>query len=88
MSRANELREALDGPKGALDGYLELYGEAEIKAHIKALIGDTSAKRENFAAMAMQGLLAHGNDKPYQIVEAAVLIADALIAELSKGETK
>ena len=52
------------------------------------------SKREYFAAMAMQGLLASFPDqgldglncKRYAI--AMVEMADALIAELSKGETK
>jgi hypothetical protein len=40
--------------------------------------------REHFAAMAMQGLVAHGNDNADQIATAAVFVADKLIAELSK----
>lgn len=51
-------------------------------------------KREQFAAMAMQGLLASltadDNFSPAQIARSAVLNADALLAELerTKGEVK
>ena len=43
-------------------------------------------KREMFAAMAMQGLLSHRpeNAFPYEIADAAVEFADALIEELNK----
>jgi len=41
-------------------------------------------KREYFAAMAMQGLLANQILKETKIAEAAVLYADALISELNK----
>lgn len=86
--RAKELREALDGPKGALDYYLEIYGESEIKADILALIGDTTKKREHFAGLAMQGWLAN-KERPQHFHQKddmayCVAIADALIAELSK----
>lgn len=44
-------------------------------------------KRELFAAMAMQGLLSCGPANPplKENVEGAVRIADALLAELTKG---
>jgi hypothetical protein len=60
MSRANELRQALDGPPGVLDRYFEVHSENDIKADIKALIGDADSRREHFAAMAMQGILSSG----------------------------
>lgn len=40
-------------------------------------------KREYFAAMAMQGLLANGEILPSQIAECAVLHADVLIEQLN-----
>ena len=46
-------------------------------------------KRELFAAMAMQGILAHGTYGP-QLVEVAsesIIAADALLAELAKPTT-
>ncbi len=46
---------------------------------------DTLTKRELFAAMAMQGLLAHDSDRRIAyIADDAVEAADALIAELNK----
>lgn len=42
-------------------------------------------KREYFAAMAMQGLLANTTDGP--TVKQAVLFADAIMAELEKEQT-
>ena len=48
------------------------------------------SKREMFAAMAMQGMLAHGwcdGNDPYT-VKAAVDIADLLLAELEKEVTR
>lgn len=47
-------------------------------------------KRELFAAMAMQGVCANPihDAASDTIAAAAVLLADALIAELEKGETK
>lgn len=41
-------------------------------------------KREYFAALAMQGMYAHGNWIKEEIPPYAVRAADALIAELSK----
>lgn len=45
-------------------------------------------KREYFAALAMQGMLAYGNEKesydPMRVPDKAVEIADALIQELNK----
>ena len=53
--------------------------------------GDSGlTKRELFAAMMMQGILADANDcsSDTVIAVAAVKIADALIAELSKAQVK
>jgi hypothetical protein len=45
-------------------------------------------KREHFAALAMQGLMANGSRNPYNwkdmIADRAVEVADALIIELKK----
>ena len=42
-------------------------------------------KREQFAAMAMQGLLSHNSNwRPASVTEAAAGYADALLAELEK----
>ena len=51
------------------------------------LVGsDGLTKRELFAAMAMQGLLAcPGEPSSLSIAELSVIHADALISELSKG---
>jgi hypothetical protein len=86
MSR-EDLRQALDGPKGSLDMYLECRNEADVRADILALLGDK--KREHFAALAMQGYCANSGEThqslaTHQIAELAVTQADALIAELSK----
>lgn len=44
-------------------------------------------KRELFAAMAMQGLLANPETNPDYIPSQAAFFAEELIAELSKGDT-
>lgn len=44
-------------------------------------------KREYFAGMAMQGILAHGDWMEDRIVSDSVKYADALIAELNKPKT-
>lgn len=41
-------------------------------------------KREYFAGLAMQGQIAHGWVEPEEISEKAVMLADALLAELEK----
>ena len=44
-------------------------------------------KREQFAAMAMQGLLSHNaNWRPIAVAETAAAMADALLAELEKSK--
>ena len=51
-----------------------------------ALASESITKRELFAAMAMQGLLAcPGEPSSLSIAELSVIHADALISELSKG---
>jgi hypothetical protein len=58
------------------------------KIHLPPML----TKRELFAAMAMQGILAHAasnwpvNDNPESLAQCAVHTADALLAELSKKE--
>lgn len=84
-SRANPLQEALAGPKGALDRYLEDRDEKEVRADILALTGMQWAERRMFAAMAMQGLRADG--EPFdsdELAKIAVADADALLKELAK----
>ena len=58
-------------------------GDEESKKFTPITLGLT--KREYFAAMAMQGMLAHDFDiTPSQFANDAVIYADALIKELSK----
>lgn len=85
-----QLLEALDGPSGSLDGYLEVMADADIKADIRALIGQSS-QREHFAAMAMQGLVSNhafvdniDRQSASFAADKARMLADALIAELAK----
>lgn len=51
-------------------------------------IGSNLSKREYFAAMAMQGLLADSNVVLENAGEMAIIAADALIAELNKETEK
>lgn len=90
-----ELLEALNGPKGSLDSYLEIRNDAEIKADILALVASTSnSKREHFAGLAMQAIIgtaatpcltSFDGCEP-NIAQTAVGMADALIAELEKSK--
>lgn len=85
--RSNALQEALSGPKGALDFYLEDRNEDEVRSDILALTGMRWAERRMFAAMAMQGLFsseAYLDMTPDLHAREAVLIADALLKELAK----
>lgn len=83
-----ELLEALNGPKGSLDCYLEARSDVEIRADILALIGASNTKREEFAKAAMQGLQAQYTNQdgydPDNLARHAVIQADALILELAK----
>lgn len=85
-----DLREALDGPNGTMDCYLEVRTDEEIKADIRALVGESANKRGEYAAMAMQGLCAHfgtcGETDIAETTRRAVMVADALIAELEKSK--
>lgn len=54
----------------------------EIVSDTTTRVSGGITKRELFAAMAMQGLLANEKDGP--IVKQSVIFADALIAELEK----
>lgn len=87
--QANELRVALDGLPGQLDAYLETRDEAELKADIRALIGEVGGKeRRLFAAMAMQGLACRdirvGDGEPATLAARAVSYADALLSALKE----
>jgi hypothetical protein len=87
-TRASPLQEALAGPKGALDAYLEVHNEEEVRRDILALTGMRWAERRMFAAMAAQGLATiypqGGDFMEEHIAEGAVKIADALLQELAK----
>jgi hypothetical protein len=96
-SLPNDLRLALDGPKGSLDAYLEIADEAQVRRDIRDLIGDTTRERRLFAAMAMQGLIPtlptikSNNGAPVTeavIAEQAVVFADALLSALLVPEEK
>lgn len=85
------LREALDGPKGALDAFLEVHNEAEVKSAIQNMAW---GERRQFAAMAMQGLCSsvseYGPGRFIGVDELAadsVACADALLAALARTET-
>jgi hypothetical protein len=87
----NELRLALDGPKGSLDAYLEVADEAQVRRDIRDLIGDAARERRLFAAMAMQGLLADTStdgQKWASLAIQAVSAADALLAALEQDHGK
>jgi hypothetical protein len=85
---AYHLREALAGPKGSLDEYLELNSEDEVRRDIISLTGMPYTERRIYAAMAMQGILAGlpgGVGSAYNsYAKGAVDAADALIAELGR----
>ncbi len=57
-----DLQEALNGPKGSIDAYLEIVDEAEFRADVLGLSANNDSERRQFAAMAMQGLLADNSD--------------------------
>lgn len=62
------------------------YNPWDFFARKPRLASDGLTKRELFAAMAMQGLLAcPGEPSSLSIAELSVIHADALISELSKG---
>ncbi len=85
----NALLTAANEPPGALDGYLELRNEAEIRRDVLAIV--STSKREHFAAMAMHGLLASNAKEAHAdyewLANRAVVAADALLAELAKPVT-
>lgn len=96
---AQHLRDALSGPHGALDMYLECNDEKQVRADILALNG--TDERRKFAAMAMQGILADPNshvrvpsttlvepgfDWMRYVAECAVGHADALLATLQRPQ--
>lgn len=45
-------------------------------------------KREHFAALAMQGMLASGRDNISHIAKTSVFVADAVIVQLNKKKSK
>lgn len=82
-----ELRDAMAGPKGSMDAYLEVRNDAEIKADILSISCCGLTKREQFAAMAMQGLMAATGNTMWSCestAQCSVGMADALISELAK----
>lgn len=84
---AQALKEALDGPAGSIDGYLESRNEGEIRNDIRALCA--VGPRAQFAAMALQGMLASETEEfTYghieKLAKAAVERADALLAALAQ----
>lgn len=88
---AIDLQQALDGPRGALDGYLEARSDADIKADIRALVEHAKRpsddRREHFAGLAMQGIASRAHLETNSMVAVAALsvqLADALIAELAR----
>ena len=88
-TRASPLQEALAGPKGALDAYLEAHNEEEVRRDILALTGMRWAERRMFAAMLMQGMIASESEseglyRPETAATRAVKFADALLKELAK----
>lgn len=88
-TRASPLQEALAGPRGALDAYLEVHNEEEVRRDILALTGMRWAERRMFAAMALQGMLANPGHAEHihshaERAALAALAADALLKELAK----
>lgn len=83
---AAELKEALDGPRGSLDGYLEARNESDIRKDIRDLCA--IGPRADFAKAALQGICANPSTTDHApadaIAEWAVEQADALLAELAK----
>jgi hypothetical protein len=54
------LKEALDGPMGAVDAYLEVHDEKDVRADIRDLLLSSHATRtlrDDFAAAALQAYL-------------------------------
>ncbi len=82
-----DLWDALNGKKGDLDSYLEVYNEQEVRDHILALLehkGATSL-RDEFAGKAMQALVQSwegGTER--DIALTAYSYADAMLAARSK----
>jgi hypothetical protein len=89
--QSNDLRLALDGKPGQLDSYLETRSEDELRADIRALLGESGGReRRMFAAMAMQGMCANPNavDRTPEVVAGAALeAADALLSALKDVQT-
>ena len=88
-TNALALLAAAQGSKGELDGLLEVLGERELSAAIVHLsVSQATTKREQFAAMAMQGFCADPQitDDQAVICKGAVKMADALLAALATGE--
>jgi hypothetical protein len=89
-----DLLEALNGPKGAIDAYLEVSGEREIRDDIRALMApsETPTKRELFAVRLFAAMITTSGGPALlgigpgedQMARAAVKLADVLLDELAK----
>ena len=67
------------------DAYTDINGGQYCEGRVEDGMGLT--KREHFAGLAMQGLIAADNKGAHRIAHDAVNLADALLAELDKEST-
>ncbi len=93
-----DLWEALNGKKGALDGYLEVHNEQEVREHILALLEHKGGEtlRDEFAGKAMQAIIIanpiygtpEGNvsNSRAAISDRAYQMADAMLTARGAGD--
>ena len=82
------LAAALQSPDGELDAWLEVQGEAEIRAAILSLVAPVETLRDKFAGQAMQalvmdGLKRDGSATVPNVAKDAYRMADAMLAARS-----
>ena len=53
----DDFLDALNGPRGSLDGWLESASEEEVRAAIRRVMAPAEDLRDRFAAKAMQSLI-------------------------------
>lgn len=87
---STELLEALNGPNGAVDAWLETHSEREVRTAIRALMAPEETLRDKFAAKAMQSLCAMAatgahtiEDNKHMAIQAYAM-ADAMLSQRAK----
>lgn len=79
------LKVALQGIPGALDAWLEVHSEEDVRAEILALVSPMETLRDKFAGRAMQAMLGSefvqsGKGSFESISETSYVMADAMLA--------